>query len=112
MLQKYDKCYQLVQSLVAGVSEKEAHDALNSSVSKSPQAHDDVSHGLLVWLLSEPAASSKVRADGRVGLSAARQTVPNFAEWHTVSPRIASLGTAPRRHTTPFSVRSGMMQPQ
>ena len=59
--QKYDKCYQLVQSLVSGVSEKEAHDALNSSISKGPQAHDDISQGLLVWILSDPAASNKVK---------------------------------------------------
>lgn len=55
-MQRYERAYNYVQSLVADCSEKEAHDALNNAVCKN---HEDVSLGLLMSILTEPHNATK-----------------------------------------------------
>lgn len=57
-LQKCDRAYKHVQSLTAGLSEKEAHDVLNKAVANN--SHDQVSLGLLVSILVDPPLAPRV----------------------------------------------------
>lgn len=60
--QKFERCYTVLQHLTAGLSEKEAHDSLNNAVCKD-KAHEEVSLGLLVVILSEPQDAAKSYRD-------------------------------------------------
>ncbi|XP_047121442.1 integrator complex subunit 3 isoform X1 [Schistocerca piceifrons] len=51
--EKYEKCYASLQSLVSGLSEKEAQNALNAAVCKD-KVHEELSLGLLYAILTEP----------------------------------------------------------
>ncbi|XP_023239440.1 integrator complex subunit 3 isoform X1 [Centruroides vittatus] len=88
--EKYEKCYTTLQSLITGVSEKEAHDALNASVCKASQNHEEVSLGLLVALLTEPPNASRYYRDltyiTRDGLSLVQQNVS-----HIISEKYSKL---------------------
>lgn len=61
--EKLERCYAHLQTIVSGVSEKEAHDALNVVVSKDSQNHEDISCGLLVAILAEPLAAPRFYRD-------------------------------------------------
>jgi integrator complex subunit 3 len=60
LFQKFDRCYNLLQNLISGLSDKEANDALNSAISKEARNHDDISIGLLVLILTDPQNAAKV----------------------------------------------------
>lgn len=62
IFQKYERSYQILQNLIAGLSDKEAHDALNNAVLKE-KGHDEISLGLLVTILTEPPNASKCYRD-------------------------------------------------
>lgn len=62
ILQKYERCYQFLQSLTAGLSDKDAHDALNNALIKE-KGYEDVSFGLLVTILTEPQNAAKCYRD-------------------------------------------------
>merc|ERR1719412_3292245 len=49
---RHSRCYNLVMSLISDKSEKEAHDALSSAVSKDPKTHEEVCLGFVVGILS------------------------------------------------------------
>lgn len=51
--EKLERSYQFVQSITAGLSDKDAHDALNKALLKD-KGYEEVSLGLLVSILSEP----------------------------------------------------------
>ena len=57
-MQKCDRAYKHVQSLTAGLSEKETHDVLNKAVANN--SHDQVSLGLLVSILIDPQFAPRV----------------------------------------------------
>ncbi|XP_013787418.1 integrator complex subunit 3-like [Limulus polyphemus] len=61
--EKLERCSSLVTSLISGVSEKEAHDTLNATVSRGVQNHEEVSLGLLVCIFSEPANAPRYYRD-------------------------------------------------
>ena len=48
---RHGRCHHLVVNLMAEKSDKEAHDALSSAVSKDPKTHEDVCIGFLVAIL-------------------------------------------------------------
>lgn len=56
--QKFERCYTILQNLISGLSEKEAHDSLNNAVCKD-KTHEEVSLGLLVVILTEPQNAAK-----------------------------------------------------
>merc|ERR1719414_2800194 len=56
MDEKHERCFQTVMSLITDKSEKDAHDALSSAVSKDPKTHEEVSVGFLVAILSPVSA--------------------------------------------------------
>lgn len=49
-----------MQSIISGLSEKEAHDALNVTVAKDKAHEEVVCLGLLTVILTDPPNSSKV----------------------------------------------------
>lgn len=61
--ERYDRCYSSLLSLISGVSEKKAHDALNAEVCKGAQIHEDISLGLLVGVLSDPGSAPQYYRD-------------------------------------------------
>ncbi|XP_039291169.1 integrator complex subunit 3 [Nilaparvata lugens] len=52
--EKYERGYQHLQTLTQGLSEKEAHDALNSAVCKDKLHEELVTMGLITVILTEP----------------------------------------------------------
>lgn len=60
--EKFERSYQFVQSLTAGLSDKEAHDALNNALVKE-KGHEEASLGLLVVILTEPHNAVKCYRD-------------------------------------------------
>jgi len=58
IFQKCDKAYKHVQSLIQGLSDKEAHDVLNKAIANN--CHEQVTLGLLVSILIDPMNASKV----------------------------------------------------
>ncbi|XP_071055409.1 integrator complex subunit 3 homolog [Onthophagus taurus] len=60
--EKFERSYQLVQSLTSGLSDKEAHDALNNALLKD-KGYEEVSFGLLVIILTEPQNAAKCYHD-------------------------------------------------
>lgn len=61
-LQKLERSYNFLTSLINGLSDKEAHDALNNSVCKEKN-YEEVSLGLLVVILTEPPNAAKSYRD-------------------------------------------------
>lgn len=60
--QKFERSYQTVQTLTAGLSDKDAHDALNNALLKD-KGYEEVSFGLLVGILTETQSASKCYRD-------------------------------------------------
>ncbi|XP_014244621.1 integrator complex subunit 3 [Cimex lectularius] len=60
--ERYERSYVGLQSLTSGLSEKDVHDALNSTVAKD-KGHEDVCLGLLSVILTEPQNASKSYRD-------------------------------------------------
>lgn len=60
--QKLERSYVFLQSLTAGLSDKDAHDALNNAVLKE-KGYEEISFGLLVTILTEPQNASKCYRD-------------------------------------------------
>lgn len=60
--QKLERSYVYLQSLTAGLSDKDAHDALNNAVVRE-KGYEDVSFGLLVTILTEPQNAAKCYRD-------------------------------------------------
>ncbi|KAK3710033.1 hypothetical protein QZH41_012426 [Actinostola sp. cb2023] len=61
--EKLEKCHDTVTSTITGLSEREAHDALNQAVCKSGQLHEDISLGLLYIILTDASAAAKAYRD-------------------------------------------------
>ncbi|CAG0880141.1 unnamed protein product [Darwinula stevensoni] len=57
--EKLEKSWGSVQSLINGLSDKETHDILNTTVSSSALQHEEVSIGLLTAALLDPSSSAK-----------------------------------------------------
>ncbi|KAL3279677.1 hypothetical protein HHI36_017183 [Cryptolaemus montrouzieri] len=60
--EKLERSYQFLQSIIAGLSDKDAHDAFNRALSKE-KGYEDVSLGLLVSILSDPQSAAKSYRD-------------------------------------------------
>ncbi|KAF5270976.1 hypothetical protein FQA39_LY08279 [Lamprigera yunnana] len=60
--EKFERSYQFVQNLTTGLSDKDAHDALNTALVKD-KGHEEVSLGLLVTILTEPTNAVKCYRD-------------------------------------------------
>ncbi|XP_025829891.1 integrator complex subunit 3 homolog [Agrilus planipennis] len=60
--EKLERSYQTLQSLTSGLSDKDAHDALNNALLKE-KGYEEVSFGLLVSILTEPQNASKSYRD-------------------------------------------------
>ncbi|XP_041099037.1 integrator complex subunit 3-like [Polyodon spathula] len=58
--ERLDRCAAVVTSLISGLSEREANDALTAHVCKGAQQHEEVCLGLFSILLAEPAQAQKV----------------------------------------------------
>uniref|UniRef100_A0A8C7BBQ8 Integrator complex subunit 3 n=1 Tax=Neovison vison TaxID=452646 RepID=A0A8C7BBQ8_NEOVI len=61
--QRLERCMSIVTSMTAGVSEREANDALNAHVCKGPPQHEEVCLGLFTLVLTEPAQAQKCYRD-------------------------------------------------
>lgn len=61
--ERFDHGYHTLQSLINGLSEKEAHDALNNAVSKDKSHEEIVSLGLIAVILTEPHNAAKSYRD-------------------------------------------------
>lgn len=61
--EKLERSYTYLQSLISGVSEKEAHDALNAAVCKGAQVHDDICSGFLYGILIDPTNAARYYRD-------------------------------------------------
>ncbi|XP_020292373.1 integrator complex subunit 3 isoform X2 [Pseudomyrmex gracilis] len=61
--EKLGRCHSMLQSLTAGLSEKEVHDTLNNAVCKDKEGHEEVSLGLLVGILTDPQNAAKIYRD-------------------------------------------------
>lgn len=57
-----ERCYQYLQSLTNGLSDKDAHEAINNALLKD-KGYEDVSYGLLVTILTEPHNAVKCYRD-------------------------------------------------
>ncbi|GLH05303.1 Integrator complex subunit 3 homolog [Gryllus bimaculatus] len=60
--EKYERSYNVLQTLIAGLSEKEAQNALNIAVCKE-KTHEDLSLGLLFSILTEPENATRSYRD-------------------------------------------------
>lgn len=60
--EKLERSYQFLQSIISGLSDKDAHEALNRALSKE-KGYEDVSLGLLVSILSDPHSATKSYRD-------------------------------------------------
>ena len=68
--ERHSRCYNLVVNLMAEKSEKEAHDALSSAVSKDPKTHEEVCLGFLVGILAhQPSISAAPGINGTTGIT-------------------------------------------
>lgn len=61
-MQKFERSYQFLQSVVAGLSDKDAHDAINNTLVKD-KGYEEISFGLLVTVLTEPQNAAKSYRD-------------------------------------------------
>ncbi|KAJ8960546.1 hypothetical protein NQ318_013834 [Aromia moschata] len=60
--EKLERSYQFLQGTVAGLSDKDAHEALNKALLKE-KGYEEVSFGLLVTILTEPHNAAKSYRD-------------------------------------------------
>ncbi|CAH0553615.1 unnamed protein product [Brassicogethes aeneus] len=60
--EKYERSYQFLQSITGGLSDKDAHEALNKALVKE-KGYEEVSFGLLVTILTEPHNAAKSYRD-------------------------------------------------
>ncbi|KAK7115612.1 hypothetical protein V1264_001450 [Littorina saxatilis] len=61
--ERMERANMIYQSIVKGLSDRDANDALNAFVSKGPAQHKDVQLGLLYNILAEPSLSAKCFQD-------------------------------------------------
>ncbi|VVC28913.1 Hypothetical protein CINCED_3A006302 [Cinara cedri] len=61
--EKYERCYQTLQSLTAGLNDREYHDALTSHISKDKSQEEVVSLGLLTAVLLDAKNAEKTYRD-------------------------------------------------
>ncbi|KAI8512582.1 Integrator complex subunit 3 [Branchiostoma belcheri] len=61
--EKLERCHETYTALVAGLSDREAHDALNAMVCKGMQEHEEITMGLLYSILVEPTSAQKRLSD-------------------------------------------------
>ncbi|XP_061680410.1 integrator complex subunit 3 isoform X1 [Syngnathoides biaculeatus] len=61
--EKLERCIGAVHSLINGLSEREANDALTANVCKGQQQHEEVCLGLFALLLTEPAQAQRCYRD-------------------------------------------------
>ncbi|XP_008057516.1 integrator complex subunit 3 isoform X4 [Carlito syrichta] len=61
--ERLERCMSIVTSMTAGVSEREANDALNAYVCKGPPQHEEICLGLFTLVLTEPAQAQKCYRD-------------------------------------------------
>ncbi|MGH0186264.1 UNVERIFIED_CONTAM: hypothetical protein FKN15_020800 [Acipenser sinensis] len=61
--ERLDRCAAVVTSLINGLSEREANDALTAHVCKGAQQHEEVCLGLFSILLAEPAQAQRSYRD-------------------------------------------------
>lgn len=59
-MQKLEQGHQTLLGLTTGLSEQEAHDALNNAVSRDKAHEEAVCLGLLCVILSDPPNAAKV----------------------------------------------------
>ncbi|KAJ8982336.1 hypothetical protein NQ317_009452 [Molorchus minor] len=60
--EKLERSYQFLQGTIAGLSDKDAHEALNKALLKE-KGYEEVSFGLLVTILTEPHNAAKCYRD-------------------------------------------------
>ncbi|CAG9815347.1 unnamed protein product [Phaedon cochleariae] len=60
--EKLERSYQFLQSTIGGLSDKDAHEALNKALLKE-KGYEEVSFGLLVTILTEPSNATKSYRD-------------------------------------------------
>ncbi|PNJ56339.1 INTS3 isoform 1 [Pongo abelii] len=60
---RLERCMSIVTSMTAGVSEREANDALNAYVCKGLPQHEEICLGLFTLILTEPAQAQKCYRD-------------------------------------------------
>nr|XP_060499242.1 integrator complex subunit 3 [Panthera onca] len=63
IVKRLERCMSIVTSMTAGVSEREANDALNAHVCKGPPQHEEICLGLFTLVLTEPAQAQKCYRD-------------------------------------------------
>ena len=56
---KCERCYNSLQTLIAGKGDRECNDALLSAVSKDTKSHEEICLGFIVAILTEPENASK-----------------------------------------------------
>ncbi|XP_048881493.1 integrator complex subunit 3 isoform X1 [Brienomyrus brachyistius] len=61
--ERLERCVGIVTSLINGLSEREANDALTAHVCKGAQQHEEVCLGLFTLLLTEPAQAQRCYRD-------------------------------------------------
>ncbi|XP_072304491.1 integrator complex subunit 3 [Eucyclogobius newberryi] len=61
--ERLERCVSIVQSLINGLSEREANDALTANVCKGQQQHEEVCLGLFTLILIEPAQAQRSYRD-------------------------------------------------
>eukprot|EP00058_Branchiostoma_floridae_P022599 XP_002608089.1 hypothetical protein BRAFLDRAFT_126263 [Branchiostoma floridae] len=61
--EKLERCHETYTALVAGLSDREAHDALNAMVCKGMQEHEEITMGLLYSILVESTSAQKSLSD-------------------------------------------------
>uniref|UniRef100_A0A2K6TQ03 Integrator complex subunit 3 n=1 Tax=Saimiri boliviensis boliviensis TaxID=39432 RepID=A0A2K6TQ03_SAIBB len=61
--ERLERCMSIVTSMTAGVSEREANDALNAYVCKGLPQHEEICLGLFTLILTEPAQAQKCYRD-------------------------------------------------
>ncbi|XP_059474245.1 integrator complex subunit 3 isoform X2 [Neocloeon triangulifer] len=81
--ERFDRCFQLLQKLTSGLSEKESNDVLNSTISKDPRCHDEICIGLMVAVLLDPQSAAKSYRDltliARDGMNTVVQNLTQIA---------------------------------
>nr|XP_015224312.1 PREDICTED: integrator complex subunit 3 [Lepisosteus oculatus] len=61
--ERLDRCVGIVSSMIGGLSEREANDALTAHVCKGSQQHEEVCLGLFTLLLTEPTQAQRCYRD-------------------------------------------------
>ncbi|CAH1257994.1 integrator complex subunit 3-like [Branchiostoma lanceolatum] len=61
--EKLERCHETYTALVTGLSDREAHDALNAMVCKGMQEHEEITMGLLYSILVESTSAQKSLSD-------------------------------------------------